>query len=156
MKYSFALVAISLCLLCGCAPHVAVRQPPADGATIKLAEAADSVSHSLIELAEIEAKATPPFPGKTLPDPNTFGMEAIASVDWAGPIEPLLAKIALASHYRLKTIGKPPALPILVSIDAREAQIGTILRDADFQAGKKAHVVVKPKAKLIELQYAKA
>ena len=128
---------------------------PSDKAEIQLAEAATSVSHSLDELARIQAVATPPAKGAKLPDPASYGLEQRVSIDWAGPITPVLSNIATAGHYKLRIIGTEPATAIIVSIMAKNAPLGDILRDVAFQAGHKADVKVYPKSKVIELRYAK-
>lgn len=126
-----------------------------DDASIKLAEAARSVSQSLNELKEIEKASNPPI--KALPYPTASGLEnIIASVDWSGPIEPLLQRIAKLTQYQLEIIGKQPAVPILVTISSQNTPLGYIIRDANFQAGIKANIVVYPGIKTIELRYAKS
>jgi defect-in-organelle-trafficking protein DotD len=143
-------------LLGGCASTLR-HQPdmrPSDKAGVKLAEAATSVSHSLTELARIQAVATPPL-RDNLPDPNGFGMDQYVSVDWAGPVTPILQNIARAGHYKLRILGNEPATPILVSVLAENAPLGDVLRDVAFQAGTKAVIQVNPRQKVIELRYAK-
>ena len=141
-------------LLPGCAAYVqTVSQPVDDKAAVQIAEAAQSVSHSLQDLARIQEAATPPAKGKTLPDPATFGMTEFASVDWAGPIEPLVNKIASASQFKVKVLGKRPAIPVLINISAKNAALADILRDVDFQAGKKADIKVYAARKILELRY---
>ena len=72
----------------------------------KLAEAADSVSHSLHKLAELEltVENTKHAPAKR----NTFdtipNMHEISSVEWNGPVEPIISKIAQASKHKLTVL----------------------------------------------------
>ena len=76
-----------------------VKEPynqPTDAATIKLAEAAEAVSDSLSELARIQAVATPPV-RDTLPQTSGFGLQNRVSLDWSGPIGPLLEQMAKAN-----------------------------------------------------------
>lgn len=158
MRKIFARVIIyslvsSLVLFAGCTRRIKSPPPHSDDATIKLAEAATSVSNSLKKLARIQAAATPPVKGKHLPDPNTSGMTGIASIDWAGPIGPLVTKIAQASKYKVRVLGKTPAIPIIVSVNAKNTPLASILRDVDYQAGKRAHIVVYPHKRVIELRY---
>ena len=131
-----------------------------DDATIKLAEAANSVSRSLTELSRIEAATTDPAKVDRLPNAQAYHIKGTASVDWTGPIGPLVKQIAAASNYRLRIVGNPPAVPIIISITTKNAQLGEILRDADFQASRKADIVVYPKTKtsdaIIELRYSHA
>lgn len=125
-------------------------------AEMKLTNAADSVSRSLAELAEIE-RATHPQARLLSPvDPSMIGMDQLASIDWSGPIGPLVKKIAEASKYKLNVLGKPPGIPILVSISAKDTPLADVLRDANFQCGNKANIVVYPASKIIELRYVKS
>lgn len=126
-----------------------------DDASIKLAEAARSVSQSLNELKELEKASSPPL--KLLPYPSASGLEKlIASVDWSGPIEPLLQHIAKLAQYKLEVIGKRPAIPVLVTISSQNTPLGYIIRNANLQAGVKANIIVYPGIKTIELRYAKS
>lgn len=149
------LCSITVLFLCGCSTGQAPQTPTTDNATIQLAEAANSVSNSLLELAKIQAAATPAAKGKKLPDPSLYRMNTLASVDWSGPIEPLIKHIAEASNFKTRVLGNAPAIPIIISISAKNTPLANIVRDVDFQAGTKADVYVYPSAKTIELRYAK-
>lgn len=124
-----------------------------DDAAVKLAETADSINHSLKKLARVQAAATPPAPYKKLPDADTPGLTAYASIDWSGPIAPLVSKIAEASQFELRVLGKEPSIPILVSVTAKNAPLASILRDIDYQAAKKADIRIYGHRKIIELRY---
>lgn len=124
-------------------------------AEIKLAEAADSSSQALQQLAEIEqsthphAKLAPPV------DPVCIGMSQLTTVEWNGPVGPLVAKIAQIAHYKLRVLGTVPAIPPLVSISAKNTPLADILRDAGFQCGAKVNIVVYPSSRIIELRYSR-
>ena len=129
--------------------------PPSNGvdaATIKLAETASSVDSSLMELARIQAVATPPIPDN-LPDLNIESLQNRLSVDWSGPIGQLVNNIALENNYHVNTVGTPPAIPILISISARDATAIEILRDIDYQAGHNAQIKIYPDNRIIEVHY---
>lgn len=81
------------------------------------------------------------------------GMGGTANIDWSGPIEPLLEKIGNLTHYRVKVLGSLPAVPIIVTLSARDQVIADILKDAGIQAGKRANLVVYPTSRVIELRY---
>lgn len=123
-------------------------------AEAKLAEAATSVTHSLHRLAEIEEAATVRPYRVEPPNPQSYGMTTIGSIDWNGPIEPLVAKIAAATHYNLRVIGREPAIPVLVAIYKKDVLLADVLRDAGLQAGHQADIVIFPASKTIELRYA--
>lgn len=127
---------------------------PSDDASIQLAEAARSVSLSLNELKSIEKASNPPL--KPLPYPTASGLEkTITSVDWSGPIEPLLERIAKLVNYKLEVIGHRPAIPVLVTISSKDTPLAYIVRNADLQAGIKANIAVYPGIQTIELRYVK-
>lgn len=128
---------------------------PADDATIKLAEAAVSVSDSMHEMATVEKVIEAPGLDNTLTIPSAYNLQARASVDWDGPIEEVTGRIAKSSHYRLRVLGKAPALPILVNLNAKDKSLAELLRDIDYQAGSKAHIHVYPTSQVVELRYAK-
>jgi len=120
-----------------------------------LAEASYSVSRSLVDLAQT-AQAAHPLPElASPPSPATYGMGMLSTVDWSGPVEPLLLQIARASNYRLRVLGTAPAIPVLVTIYSRNTMLGDILRDVGYQCGRRATVVVFPESRVIELRYAK-
>lgn len=119
----------------------------------QIAMAAVSVSQSLQELAAIQQAVHPHAPIAKPMNPKQVKMDQLASLNWTGPIEPLLKKIAKVTHYQLVTLGALPSIPIIVSIQAQNQPLATILRNAMFQAQEKADVVVYPDKRVIELRY---
>lgn len=127
--------------------------PSADDAAVQLAEAASSVSQSLTDLTALEKAASPPINCKCLAYPTSSDLCQLVSIDWSGPIEPLLRRVAWMTNYKLRIIGLRPAIPVLVTIFAKNTPVGYILRDANFQAASKASVQVYPGICVIELRY---
>jgi defect-in-organelle-trafficking protein DotD len=119
----------------------------------KLAEAAVSVDHSLQEVSAIEMATNPQAKAPKDLNPAAIGMAQQTSLDWTGPIEPLLKKIAAASHYRVRVIGKKPSIPAIITINMNDVPLAEILRNATYQVHKKASVKVYPSKKVIELRY---
>ena len=148
---------IGAVFLVGCAGTL--KKPPmnnpSDDASIKLAEAAVSVSDSMLEMAKVEKVITPPNKDNTLTIPNAYNLQARASVDWSGPIEELTLRIAKASHFKIRVLGKAPSVPILISLSIKDESLAEILRNIDYQAGKKANIYVYPNSQVVELRYAK-
>lgn len=128
-------------------------QSNADDAEIKLAEAAVSVSESLTNLAEIEKAAHPCLRLPPPIDGSRFGLGCPASVDWVGPAEPLIRRIAEVTHYCVRVLGREPAIPAIVSINAKNIPFSDILRNISLQIHKKACIVVYPNSRVIELRY---
>lgn len=156
MKKTLILI-LGLALLSGCS--TVYKKPPinnpSDDASIKLAEAADSVSDSMLQIARLEKVITPPTKDNTLTIPNTSVLQSRASVDWSGPIEELTRRVAKAANYRLNILGREPAIPLLISVTARDKSLAEILRDIDYQAGQKANIHVYTNSQVVELRYAK-
>lgn len=130
------------------------NQVPPDPAFAKLAEAANTSSRSMLNLAEIELAVSPPPPNYHPVDLAEFGMSNLVSIDWAGPVQPIAQRIANASGYALKTFGTEPAVPVLVYVNVRNKPIGDVLRDVGYQCHNKASLVVFPEVRVIELRYA--
>lgn len=143
-------------LITACAhnPFMPADESEAKSSNVALAEAAESVSESLTQLGATEQAANPPVNVAEAPTPASYGMEMPTSIDWDGPVGPLVQQIANATNYKLKVLGKPPSIPIIVSVSAKNTPIGNVLRDVGYQSGKKAAIVVFPSTHTIELRYA--
>ena len=154
MNLAKLLPALFILSLTACTHDRAIPYPmSSDHASIQIAEAARSVSRSMHELARIQEQATPPV--KPLLNPEKFGMRQSASIDWSGPVEPLLKRISHSLNYRLRVLGPAPAVPVIITMNAESKPMGSILRDIDYQASHKAHVAVYPRERVLELRYAK-
>ena len=167
MKTKSFLFFVALLFLAGCGTSSTTKTSPnrisiingdvgARNAESQLAEAADSVSKSLEQLAAIEKTTHPQAKMPPPVDSQMIGMSTLASIEWSGPVGPLVAKIASLSDYKLHVLGKVPAIPVLVSISAKDMPLSDILRDINFQCMSKANMVIYPASKIIELRYAKA
>lgn len=162
----FAVLIGILLALAGCSffkqqeipatPLPASINPPGDDASVQLAEAATDISHSLTELNAMEKTMAPPLNCKCLPYPTSSDLCQEVTIDWAGPIEPLLRRISWMMCYKLRVIGSPPAIPVLITISAKDTPVGYVIRDANFQAACKASVFVYPGIHTIELRYGRS
>jgi defect-in-organelle-trafficking protein DotD len=124
-------------------------------AQISLSEASYSVSRSIVDLAETAEAAHPRPRIESPPAPASYGMGGLTSVDWSGPVEPLVKQIATAANYRFKVLGTQPGIPIIVTIYTKNAMLGDVLRDVGYQCGRRATVTVYADTRVIELSYAK-
>jgi defect-in-organelle-trafficking protein DotD len=117
--------------------------------------AAQSVSDSLSQLAEIE-KANNQA-GRYMPFDNIQdqALSQPVVVNWYGPIAPVLETIASKAGYKLQVYGKPPQTPVLVNIDTTQAQTSALdaIRNLDLQAGQNADILIYPNIKVISLRY---
>lgn len=156
MIYRLVTIAtVSLILLSACATP---KPPPGydvSKSQASLAEASFAVSRSIVDLAAV-AEAAHPLPNLAPPpSPSTYGMGGLTTVDWSGPVEPLLRQIAVAANYRLRVLGTEPGIPVIVTIYTKNTMLGDVLRDVGYQTGRRACVVVYPNSRVIELRYAK-
>src|SRR3989338_1468215 len=159
MMYKNLLAVLGCCaLLTACSTQSSYPSPNSSDydAYMALGEAATSVNQSLTTLGKTEQAAYPPVRVSEPPNPDSYGMSMPASMDWNGPIQPLIQQIANSANYKLRVLGRAPAIPIIVSITAKNTPIGDILRDAGYHSGKRANIVVFPYNNTIELRYAGA
>jgi defect-in-organelle-trafficking protein DotD len=137
-------------LVIGCTPTPTYQVSDVE---YQLTKAAFSIEDSLRTLAATQQiKAKNAINTDILITPQG-GMGGLCSIDWSGPIEPLLEKIGDMTQYRVKVFGPIPHIPLIVSISSRDRMIADILKDAGLQAGKRANLVVYPTSRIIELRY---
>ncbi len=128
-------------------------------AQAQVADASSSVSGSLQELSAIDMANTPQAKRKNIGhpfNPSVTGMTQHASIDWNGPVLPILNKLASASGYRVRVLGVAPPIPVLVLVNAQNQPIADILRNVMYQVHNKAAITVYPKSHVIELRYYKS
>jgi defect-in-organelle-trafficking protein DotD len=152
IKLASIIASISVLSACNTTPTITTSTNATD---VSLSEASYSVSKSIVNLAEV-AQASHPLPAvDPQPNPASFGMAQVISIDWSGPVEPLVKQLAIASNYRLRVLGAHPGIPVLVTVYAKNALLADVVRDVGFQCGRRATVVVYPDSRVIELRYAK-
>jgi len=119
----------------------------------QLAEASTSVSHSLQQLSQIDSATHPQARLGRPANPKAIGMAKYASINWNGPVEPVVRKIAGSSGYHVRVLGSRPSVPVMVSVDARNQTLASILRNVKYQVVKQASIVTYPSSRTIELRY---
>lgn len=158
MRNKFFLVSVMACVLSACSGQCttqeAIDRANLSKAQMQLANAAVSINSSLMELSAISRAVYPAVRLPDLPNAAKIGLGKLASVDWTGPVEPLIKNIASVSNYKVRILGKLPPLPVLVSITKQNTAMAVILRDAAFQCGNKVDIVIYPTSRVIELRYA--
>jgi defect in organelle trafficking protein DotD len=155
MQIRFFLTMSLLALLLSACVSAPPQRPKLDDTDTSLAQASYSVSRSLSSLSET-AQAAHPLPDLAPPpSPESYGMGGLTSVDWSGPVEPLIKQLAGAANYRVRVLGTPPGIPVLVSVYDKNMMLADILRDVGYQCGRRASVVVYPESRVVELRYAK-
>lgn len=121
--------------------------------TTAIAESARSVATSLEKLSKIERAVHPNAKVNDDPSPNLPGLSNRASVDWSGPVEPLLRQLASAANYRLQIMGSKPGIPILITLTKSDATLAEMVRDIRYQAQRRASIQLYPNKRIIELRY---
>jgi len=155
MKDKTGIVIVVSLLLMACVPPKPPRGYDINKNEASLAEASYSVSRSIVDLAEISQAAHPMPNVAPSPPPSSYGMGHLTSVDWSGPVAPLVRQIAKAADYRVRILGTAPAIPVIVTVFQKNAMLGDILRDIGYQCGERATVVVFPESRVIELRYSR-
>jgi defect-in-organelle-trafficking protein DotD len=140
-------------LLSACASNKRVPNPPVTGVYPALSQAANSIDKNLIKLSATEQAAYPPQDITETPIPESYDMSIPISVNWNGPAEKLVRKLANMVSYKFVVVGKKPTIPILVLLAVKRDTVGNILRNVGYQSGKRASVVVFPVSRTIELRY---
>lgn len=154
MNNKLASIIVLFFAVAACAPTPPPPNP-LDSTESSLAEASYSVSRSISSLSET-AQAAHPLPQlQQPPSPASYDMAGLTSIDWSGPVEPLVRQIAAAANYRVRILGRPPAIPVLVTVYDKNRMLADVLRDVGYQCGRRASIIVFPESRVIELQYAK-
>lgn len=167
MKYKSLLLIPLVIMLAGCASdskkfvdlnlnYLPSNSAPAQSdatAQAQIAQAADSVNSSLQQLSAVEKASHPRAKIAPPKDAKAIGMAQVVSLNWNGPVQPLVKQIASASHYRVSVIGKKPAVPVIVTLNAKNQTLAEILRNVTFQVQAHANISVYPAKRLIELSY---
>ena len=119
----------------------------------QLVLSAKSIEKSLITLAAAEVAESPPILNTAPLVTPEGGMGGLVDIDWTGPVAPLVNKIACLTNYRVKILGNEPAIPIIVTITSKREVVANVLQNASLQAGKRAHILVFPCSRTIEVRY---
>ena len=78
---------------------------------------------------------------------------ALLSIDWVGPAEQAINKIAEYSSYKMIVMGTPSSITPAVSIHYTKTPLIKILRDISYQSRKYMDISVYEDEKVIELKY---
>jgi defect-in-organelle-trafficking protein DotD len=163
-NYRWSLALLTSFLLAGCVHNpntdlvaAEIGQPSitqmSDEADTQIAEAAASVSQSMTNLEAVEKANMAPQAKKIYPYVAEMQIPGVSSVDWNGPIEPLVKHLAQTAGYRVKIVGSAPITPIIVTVHAEEDSNANILRSAALQANNRAMIMTNAQDKSITLRY---
>ena len=123
-----------------------------DNVTAMLASAADRASTALQTLAAIEATRTPATNIGPVGNAPTELRRAI-TVNWIGPAEPITNTLAERAGYQFMTIGSPPPVPTVVSVDVENRPVIDVLRNIGLQLGGRGDIKVDSQHRIIEIHY---
>lgn len=155
-KLSFFSAACLSLLLSGCAVHGRVDQQlvaEPDPLSLRLAAAVDKASGALETLASVEQARNPGAAIQAVPYAPQE-LRRTMTVNWTGPIEPIVQRLADRAGYEMQVNGDVPPAPVVVTLTARQKMVIDVLRDLGLQAGTRADVVVDPERRVVELNYA--
>ena len=124
-----------------------------DPISARLAEAADRVSNALETLAAVENARTPEVSSAPIANAPRELRRAV-TVNWVGPVEPIMKMMADRASYGLRAFGNPPANTLVVSVYAENTPIIEVMRDVGLQLGNSADVKVSGDTRMVEIHYA--
>lgn len=121
----------------------------------QLTQAAVLASNALSDLAEVKRARSevfnPVFPEELLQ--SDFAQ--MVSIDWSGPIEPVMKMLVQVSGYELKVFGSSPTIVPIVTVNAQNVPVGDVIKDVVYQAQDQVEVKVTSSGpgKQVELYY---
>jgi defect-in-organelle-trafficking protein DotD len=149
-------LAAALFLLAGCAnimpPNPQIATQP-DKVSAMLAQAADRASVSLQTLAAVEQARSPGIAVAPIDDAPPELRRAI-TVSWTGPVEPVTRMLADRAGYVFETLGDPPPVAAVVSLNVENKPVIEVLRNIGLQLGQRADIRVDAPRKIVEVHYA--
>lgn len=137
--------------------YLSANQTPADiqdvNANAQMVSTASDVDQSLRQLSAIQIAKNPSI--KIQSPSEAGGLLRRASLDWDGPVGQVVAHVAKASGYRLRVLGTPPTIAVIVDIRSKNKTLGEILQNIKFQAAPTVTIRTDVKKRVIELRYNK-
>lgn len=143
---------IAATVMAGCANK---PPPDPDPIALALADSAERIADAWTVFGAVQEAAHPEtrdflgdYQGKV-----PAALQEKISIQWAGPLAGLIKTLALSVGWQFAAIGLAPPNGIPVFVDARQEAIANIIRDAGYQAGERATVIVKPDELRLEVIY---
>lgn len=156
LKYSALIMSSAFLISCQITAPVETPPPPPLMTQEQIAHAAGSVDRSLIALYDVERAKRPTdvsIKAEPYPEPIYPSLSRVMTVDWSGPVEPLLRDIATLTEYRLKVMGHAPAIPVLVTLERDKITAQELLRETRAEVYLRADILIFPDSGVIELHY---
>lgn len=127
-----------------------VAQP--DSVSAMLADAADRASNALETLAAVEQSRTPDIDVSAVNGAPAELRRAI-TMNWVGPVEPVVKALADRASYNFATIGPKPPSAVVVRVDVQNMPVVEVLRDIGLQLGTRANIRIDGPRKVVEVNY---
>ncbi len=159
VRFSFPGFLLLLFFVAGCTSNGPFRGDnpqlvaSPDKVSLMLAEAADRASLALESLAAVEQARSPGVAVSPIVDAPTELSRAI-TVNWVGPVEPIAKTLADRAGYNFMSVGNPPPVPIVVSVDVENKPVIDVLRSLGLQLGVRADIKVDGQRRVVEVHYA--
>lgn len=119
-----------------------------------LSESAALASHATAEYAQLQAKIHPPniimHPEINL---HQHGMDRLVDLNWTGPVDTLVKKVAELANYRYKAVGQTPAIPIFVTLHRENAPLTDLITAAQNAAKNRAEITIDVATRTIILRH---
>lgn len=151
------LTLLALLTLAACDPYPKrpfpqiATQP--DKVSAMLAQAADRASTSLQTLAAVEQSRSPNIAVGPV-DNAPPELRRTITVNWTGPVEPIVRTLADRASYTFQTVGDPPPVAAVVTVNVENKPVIEVLRSIGLQLGVRADVKVDAERQVVEIHYA--
>jgi len=120
-----------------------------------LSRAVEKAAHAQEQLARLEQVRTPRISSQWVDFKDVPPkLRKPLSLNWQGPLEPVVRKIAEKINYKVVVIGKLPVISPVISCDVQAKPAVLLLREIGHQARGKADLHIHPLSKTIEVRYA--
>jgi len=123
-----------------------------DKVSMMLADAADRASVALETLAAVEQSRSPEVSVAPI-DNVPMELRRAITVNWVGPVEPIAEKLANRAGYAFQSIGTPPPVPLVVSVDSENMPVIDVLRSLGLQLGVRGDIRVDGRRRMVEVHY---
>lgn len=152
-KSKFLALSALAATLAGCAtPAPQFTEPSAEAEVLAtIAQNIQRATDAQVRLASVRGSNRGLLIGETN---SGQGLDSPISISWSGPIDRLAAKIAELSNFEYGGIvGRAPATPVMVSIQASNEKGRVILLNANAQSGSAARIEITENGKKIVVRY---
>ena len=120
-------------------------------AAYQIAEATKSAANSLAKLAKIQSYQHPDY-YKTPQNVVKKSVKGTVSINYIGPSEPLLQKLAKTSKIKYSKLGKQTGTPIIVSVNYTNTALKDVVENIAYQAQNHAIVEIT-KQGTVQIRY---